>query len=195
MLDTHHAYVHYGVAISALPSDIRTPTIDVVHYVADRLGIADSRALQLAVESRPVERAQKILVVQFSSATIEAQNALLKLLEEPPATVCFHILVPSPELLLETVRSRVHVADRTFTRNDAGWQDLRALPLVDQLAEIATRSKAKETLWQQEILAAAVGDEQVPPATRMLIDGAMRSPGASRKMLLEELVLVVANHG
>ena len=37
---------------------------------------------------------------------LNAQNAALKLLEEPPRTVLFLLCVCNPELLLETVRSR-----------------------------------------------------------------------------------------
>jgi DNA polymerase III delta prime subunit len=41
--------------------------------------------------------------------TNEAQNALLKTLEEPPADAMFFFIVPAPEVLLPTLRSRAQI--------------------------------------------------------------------------------------
>ncbi|MDY3118115.1 MAG: hypothetical protein SOW18_01090 [Peptoniphilus sp.] len=52
--------------------------------------------------------------VDFDTATVEGQNALLKILEEPPTGTRFLLLSAAPEKILPTVRSR------------AGFLDLRA---------------------------------------------------------------------
>ena len=56
---------------------------------------------------RPNEAARKVFVLLEAQAMSEqAQNALLKVLEEPPPSVLFLLTVPSASMLLPTVRSR-----------------------------------------------------------------------------------------
>ncbi|MDZ4227201.1 MAG: hypothetical protein U1D26_01855, partial [Patescibacteria group bacterium] len=43
--------------------------------------------------------------------TSEAQNALLKTLEEPPVEAAFYIITPAPQTLLPTLRSRMQIVD------------------------------------------------------------------------------------
>ena len=69
--------------------------------------IDDARELKVAALMRPVADEGKIFVLQMNGITVEAQNALLKLLEEPPEYAHFFIIVPSAHLLLPTVKSRL----------------------------------------------------------------------------------------
>ena len=56
---------------------------------------------------RPFTSKRKVFIIEDGMAlTVEAQNALLKVLEEPPEYVCFIILAENQSGLLETVRSR-----------------------------------------------------------------------------------------
>ncbi|EAI1295844.1 DNA polymerase III subunit delta', partial [Campylobacter jejuni] len=65
----------------------------------------DARAVEK--ESYIAETEEKILVLMADSYRIEAQNFLLKLLEEPPKNIKFLIVVPSKNLLLPTIKSRL----------------------------------------------------------------------------------------
>ena len=47
-----------------------------------------------------------MLIEHAERMTIEAQNAYLKLLEEPPADTCMILTVDTPQALLPTIRSR-----------------------------------------------------------------------------------------
>lgn len=59
---------------------------------------------------RPNEAARKVFVLLEAQAMSEqAQNALLKVLEEPPPNVLFLLTVPSSTMLLPTVRSRAQL--------------------------------------------------------------------------------------
>ena len=61
---------------------------------------------------RPVECSRKLFVIgDFSQATKEAQNKLLKVLEEPPENVCFLLGATSQFSVLPTVLSRVEKAE------------------------------------------------------------------------------------
>ncbi|MBW1368724.1 DNA polymerase III subunit delta' [Campylobacter jejuni] len=65
----------------------------------------DARAVEK--ESYIAETEEKIIVLMANSFRIEAQNFLLKLLEEPPKNIKFLIVVPSKNLLLPTIKSRL----------------------------------------------------------------------------------------
>ncbi len=73
-------------------------------------GVDDAADVRARARSRPVDADRRVFVLVTPSMTVEAQNALLKTLEEPSADAVFFLMVPSPEMLLATVRSRT----RTF---------------------------------------------------------------------------------
>jgi DNA polymerase-3 subunit delta' len=56
---------------------------------------------------RPFEARRRVVIIDRADAMMaEAQNAMLKTLEEPPASSIFILVTPRPDLLLPTVRSR-----------------------------------------------------------------------------------------
>jgi DNA polymerase III delta prime subunit len=66
-----------------------------------------SPRLQRDLSLRPVEGRYRVAIFdQFEVATTEAQNALLKTLEEPPDYAVLIVLASDPELLLPTIISR-----------------------------------------------------------------------------------------
>lgn len=76
--------------------------------------IDDSRILKEMHSVRPVNiSAKKIFIISMNGITHEAQNALLKLLEEPAEYAYFFFIIPSAHLLLPTVKSRL-----TFIESD-----------------------------------------------------------------------------
>lgn len=54
-----------------------------------------------------IEEYDKYFVLSYKDYSIQAQNYMLKLLEEPPAKVYFKILVSSKNILLPTIKSRL----------------------------------------------------------------------------------------
>ena len=63
---------------------------------------------QLYHDTRAVRNHQlSVIINDAERMSVPAQNAFLKLLEEPPARVVFILTSHSPQLLLETIRSRV----------------------------------------------------------------------------------------
>lgn len=74
--------------------------------------VDEARELKALAGTRPVKgKAEKIFVLKMDGITTEAQNALLKLLEEPPEYARFFLIVPSTHLLLPTVKSRLFALD------------------------------------------------------------------------------------
>ena len=70
-----------------------------------QFGIDDALELRMRASVRAFE-GRRVFVTVTASMTTEAQNALLKTLEEPAGDALFFFIVPSPMMLLSTVRSR-----------------------------------------------------------------------------------------
>lgn len=81
---------------------------DVYIRTYSSFGIDEARELRERASSRALG-AQRVFIVAVPSMTTEAQNALLKTLEEPPADAMFFFIVASPESLLATLRSRTQM--------------------------------------------------------------------------------------
>ncbi|HTP10780.1 MAG TPA: DNA polymerase III subunit delta', partial [Anaerolineae bacterium] len=83
------------------------PDVQLIEPDGAHVKIDQVRALQHDLSLRPVEGRYRVAIFdQFEVATIEAQNALLKTLEEPPDYVVLIVLASDPELLLPTIVSR-----------------------------------------------------------------------------------------
>jgi len=71
-----------------------------------QFGIDEARELRERASSRAISGLRRVFIIAAPGMTNEAQNALLKTLEEPPAGAVLIFIVPSPETLLPTLRSR-----------------------------------------------------------------------------------------
>ena len=71
------------------------------------LTVDQIRELAADAQVLPNEAERKVYIIEEAELmNLNAQNAALKLLEEPPATVIFVLCAVNPNQLLETVRSR-----------------------------------------------------------------------------------------
>lgn len=87
-----------GISIAGNP--------DVLVREYSSFGIDEARELGQKASMRPVVSDRRVFIVVTPGMTSEAQNALLKTLEEPAGNALFFLIVPSPSLLLSTLRSR-----------------------------------------------------------------------------------------
>ncbi len=79
----------------------------VVSFVKEKFLVEDAK--ELMHEAYITEEQEKILLFGGLEFNHYAQNALLKILEEPPSKVVFILLTPSLSMLLPTIRSRLIV--------------------------------------------------------------------------------------
>lgn len=79
----------------------------VVFYYEDEFLIEHSR--EVVAEAYVAEEEMKYIVLASKKFNEYAQNALLKIVEEPPRNICFFIVAPSRDALLPTVRSRLAI--------------------------------------------------------------------------------------
>ncbi|MBP3918434.1 MAG: hypothetical protein J6I50_04620 [Clostridia bacterium] len=74
------------------------------------IGVDAIRAMQADAYIKPNDLERKLYIIGHAERmTVQAQNALLKILEEPPASVVFFLLTENPAALLTTVRSRIQM--------------------------------------------------------------------------------------
>ena len=74
------------------------------------VGIAQTRLLQKNIFLTPNSGAKKAVILEsFFGITIDAQNSLLKILEEPPEDTIIMILVSSLDFVLPTIISRCKI--------------------------------------------------------------------------------------
>src|SRR6185295_15023404 len=86
--------VHADVLIVE-PGETGSMRVDQVRDAIDRTGY------------RPFEGRRRVIIFDNADAMlVEAQNALLKTLEEPPPSSMFVLVTSRPDVLLPTVRSR-----------------------------------------------------------------------------------------
>lgn len=64
-------------------------------------------AAQVVKEAYIAESQSKYLILVAKGFRIEAQNALLKILEEPPRNIVFILVAPTKTVFLPTIRSRL----------------------------------------------------------------------------------------
>jgi DNA polymerase III delta prime subunit len=113
----HHAYAIAGERKRArveildfLKKELKFPIIgnpDLWQGEFNVLKISDSRSLSEAHQNKPVKYGRKIFLIQTNFITRDAQNSLLKILEEPQAEAIFFITLPGTSGLIPTLKSRL----------------------------------------------------------------------------------------
>jgi len=161
---THHAYYTIGSPVGVVPilvSHIEkvwsvtsqgNPDFRIERYGA--MGVGEARALKEMAERTAVTNGKKVFVVSVDSMTREAQNALLKIVEEPSSGTHFFFVLGSEEILITTLRSRLErlLFDEVFLGNESEDESgLRARTFVH--SSVPIRLKAVSSFIKE------VGDE------------------------------------
>ena len=104
-----------------LNGDINREYVDIINYkpIKTSFGVDDVRDIIDEVNKKPFEGDKKVIIIhQGNKLTIQAQNALLKTIEEPPTEVYIIILCESLELILDTIKSRCEIYKLTPLTKD-----------------------------------------------------------------------------
>ena len=90
---------------------LKSSNLDVIEMdAASHRGIDDVRILRDAVKLAPAKARKKVYIIdEAHMLTVEASNALLKTLEEPPEHVMFIMATTNPEKIIDTIRSRTTI--------------------------------------------------------------------------------------
>ncbi len=167
------------------------------------LTIGDVRKIVKSAYVKPFALPTKTIVIEMASIAIEAQQALLKVLEEPPLTTKFILVVGSREGLLSTLLSRV--AQPQMAKPEAQpHNELFTIFLHSSYAarlEVITKMTKDKDLERIEFLRRGVigllkthkGTKDSAILAECIRKLSLR--GASKKMLLEEIALTLPVEG
>lgn len=121
-MSAHHAYFFAGdteegiqTALSFAEKKLGLKTEGNPDVIVLRYGlfsVEEARMFQNVVLRAPVGGDTKIVIVSATRFFFQAQNALLKTFEEPPAGTYLVLVLPNEGVLLPTLRSRLVALER-----------------------------------------------------------------------------------
>lgn len=172
-----------------------TADADIVYARHETLGIDEARALALRAQQKPIARPELRLISVADAITPEAQNALLKLTEDPPLRARFVFVVPPSFPIISTFRSRcieyrvaLPTASVDFFQGTIG----------ETLERVVRMSKEGDGKAMEGLLTAAERELHEDLKSSPYADAVIRARmyiearGASAKMLLEDVVIARA---
>lgn len=134
---------------------------------ASNRGIDDIRSLKERVNMSPMAAKRKVYIIdEVHMLTMEAFNALLKTLEEPPAHVVFILCTTESHKVPETIKSRCQVFKfKRATRKQ----------IVERLEDICSKEKVKVAKEDLEKIAAASlgGFRDADTLLQQIVEGSM----------------------
>jgi hypothetical protein len=153
--ELHHAYIVEGGMAHDVLAKISRMKISVVDNPdvtvrqSQSFGIDDARELRSRALIKPISGSRQFFIIQTAKMTHEAQNALLKVLEEPTGFSVFFLLVPSADSLLSTLRSRAQTIRRNehhpMSRVDVkDFLGAEIKERIDMISELLPKSKEEE---------------------------------------------------
>lgn len=202
MNKTHHAILYRTDSTCSfeLPQDNHNSEID--NFYTEKFGVDDARELIRKANNRPVEAEYLLLVVRTNFITLEAQNALLKVLEEPPLSTFFVFVIPYDLTVLPTLTSRFNSqSEREMNVEQSKNENFDAFVdqiYKDRLANIDQAIKNKDVEWQRSIKQGLIqflkqqknishnSLQELEFVARLLL-----TRGASNKMLFEHVALIL----
>lgn len=181
---------------------------DFFYQKYDLFGIDDAKNLIYKSSQTPFLGDRKVFIVEALSFSVESANALLKTLEEPFRGTHFFIIVPSADIVIPTLRSRLTVIENislgqllfNVEKKDFCKKFMNDLPNKRiESAEKFFKDKqgAIEFLNELEVfLAGKLEKDKIYSAAKSLEEiqknkNLLFAPSASSKMVLEHLALTL----
>ena len=128
---------------------------DVVVQCYGLLSVEDARRVSELVAGKAFTGDTKVVIIAATRAYHEAQNALLKLFEEPPKGTYLFLIMPSLGGLLPTLRSRVQVLPASLSSD--GRPKIR---ISDVAEEFVKASKEKRSVMIKKLMSGRDEEER-----------------------------------
>jgi len=194
----HHANLLVGPidwALQRLPKAYSKESQDVRFLEYDAMTIAHARDLISEASLKPIEKEKRVFVIVTQTILHAAQNALLKLFEEPNEHTSFYLILPREDILLPTLKSRLNVLEVCSVSSDtADFDEFLKEKYSERLKLIETKLKDEDKVWVSnivsglEIHSSKSKDAKLIEST-LMVSRYINIKGSSKKMLLEHIAL------
>jgi len=142
----HHAYCITGDA-GAVRKELETflkkelkfvpqANPDFLSVTAETLDIDMARAIKDFSDKKPIGR-EKIIFITANLITEKAQNAMLKMFEEPRGDTHFFLILPRTDFLLPTLRSRLFIIEGEEESGTRDAEKFIAMPVGERMRFVA----------------------------------------------------------
>jgi DNA polymerase-3 subunit gamma/tau len=176
-----------------------TGSLDVIEIdAATHGGVDDARELRERAMYAPVSSRYKVYIIdEAHQLSRDANNALLKLIEEPPSHLRFVFATTEPDKILPTIRSRTHhypfrlVPQRTLAAHLAAISDSEKItyePAALAVIAKAAEGSVRDSLSLLGQLAGGAGPEG------LTYDDVVAQLGVTSEQLLDDVVESLATH-
>lgn len=223
--DLYHSYVVEGepettganlLKFLEVRGDAEIKSPDVLFQVYESFTMDDSGEIKDWHSRYGIGKSKKICIIATKFINREAEQTLLKIIEEPAANTHFFIVVPDSSVLLGTILSRVHLVktgevegDKDIKKEVLKFVSSSPKERIDMVALIIKENKSDENSGQLRFYATSflnelesiiyqkfkknISDKKIKFTLGELQKsrGYLSTPGASVKMILEHLALVV----
>lgn len=196
----HHAYV------------IKTGKEDVSNYLnlikksyKDNLELVEANYISFGIDEarilkeKAIEKSlqnTRVFSITTESITREAQNALLKLLEDGAAKTHFIFFLPNLQTLLPTFKSRVLIVENNETKQSESLEKRNLSELLKQSQVLQKKykngdiGKSEVTLFIDECILIARNNKKTKHLPKLLaIKDYLNNPSASIKQILDSAIL------
>ena len=140
----HHAYLTEGARSEIVPEikkfcenlGIKTSgNPDFCHIVIDNFKIEEAFDLRAMSTDKSFSSTKKIFIICLNSISLDAQNVLLKMFEEPIENTHFFLVAPDANALLKTLVSRFYLIPRktVFGEEIKDAEKFIAMPLRNRI--------------------------------------------------------------
>lgn len=223
----HHAYLIEGVHDEVAPEifkfcenlNIKTSgNPDFVDISIDNFKIDEAFNLRAMSTDKSFSSGKKVFVIYVNNFSLDAQNVLLKMFEEPIENTHFFLIVPDINALLKTFTSRFYLIkpERELSIEYKEAEKFISMPLKNRIdfikellieieeedeegneiiAQNSPRSKALkflnalETVLHGKLVKTPAGIQYLHHFFK--VREFLRTPGSSTKSLMESVALVV----
>ncbi|HLD01475.1 MAG TPA: hypothetical protein VJC10_01235 [Patescibacteria group bacterium] len=161
------------------------------------IGIAEIKKIQKKIILKPIKSKTKaVVILDAQNLTIQAQNALLKTLEEPPNNTIIVLVAPTIEVFLPTVLSRctIIVIDEPNKHAGLAGENLEEVLQTIPGWEVGQRLKQAEILAKEKQTA---GDwiEKAILSTRNLLRNAVEKDEKETITQLKHMAKIFQAYG
>jgi len=188
---------------------------DVLFQEYESFTMDDSSEIKDWHSRRGIGTSKKICIIATKFINREAEQTLLKIIEEPADNTHFFIVIPDASVLLDTILSRTHVIktehgkDKDMQKEAFSFIALSGKERVDKVAQMVKENKDEENSGQLRFYATSFVNElenifyqkfkkdRNNEKIKFILDELQKArvylstSGASVKMILEHLALIL----